>query len=153
MLLLLRLKMSCITEVFYRQQDNKRRESDQAYANKPERRKLRAEQRLENINKEWQKEVIDKKNGNTYQSAMTAPKGAAAPLPSGDATSSEDAIENEGVNKSAVVAPRFCNACQNYGHQRRSSRLCPKNKKSKYYEGKTVQSYRNGNTIEKLLPM
>ena len=146
------LEMSCITEVFYQQQD-KRRESDQAYANKPERRKLRAEQRLENINKEWQKEVIDKKNGNTYQSAMTAPKGAAAPLPSGDATSSEEAIENEGVNKSAVVAPRFCNACQNYGHQRRSSRLCPKNKKSKYYEGKTVQSYRNGNTIEKLLPM
>ncbi len=63
--------MSCITEVFYQQQD-KRRESDQAYANKPERRKLRAEQRLENINKEWQKEVIDKKNGNTYQSAPSS---------------------------------------------------------------------------------
>ena len=122
-------------------------------AGKPERRKLRAEQRLENTNKEWQKEVIDKKNGNTYQSALTAPRGAAAPLPSGDATSSEEAIKNEGVNKSAVVAPRLCNACQNYGHQRRSSRLCPKNKKSKYHEGKTVQSYRNGNTIEKLLPM
>jgi ribosomal protein L32 len=131
------LEMSCMTEVFYQQQD-KRQESDQACANKPERRKLRAEQRLENINKEWQKEVIHKKNGNTYQSAMTAPRGAAAPLLSGDGTSSEEAIDNEGVNKSAVVAPRFCNACQNYGHQRRSSRLCPKNKKSKYYEGKTV---------------
>jgi ribosomal protein L32 len=140
------LDMSCITEVFYQQQD-KRRESDQAYANKPERRKLCAEQSLENINKEWQKEVINKKNGNTYQSAMTAPRGAMAP------TSSKKASENEGVNKSAAVAPKFCNACQNYGHQQRSSRLCPKNKKSKYYEGKTVQSYRNGNTIKKLLPM
>jgi hypothetical protein len=78
--------MSCITEVFYPQQD-KCQETDQAYANKPEKRKLCAEQRLENINKEWQKEVIDKKNCNTYQSAMTAPK-AAAPLPSGDASSS-----------------------------------------------------------------
>jgi hypothetical protein len=41
--------------------------------NKPERRKLRAQQRLANINKEWRKEVIDKQNGNTYQSAMMAP--------------------------------------------------------------------------------
>jgi hypothetical protein len=29
---------------------------------------------------------------------------------------------------------------KNYGHQRRSSRLCPKNNKSKYYEGKTLKS-------------
>jgi hypothetical protein len=34
--------MTTITAVFYKQQD-KRRETDRAYANKPERRKLRAE--------------------------------------------------------------------------------------------------------------
>jgi hypothetical protein len=48
------LGMSSITELFYKQQD-KRQETDQAYANKPERRKLRAQQRLDNINREWQK--------------------------------------------------------------------------------------------------
>jgi hypothetical protein len=138
------LEMSSIIELFYKQQD-KCRETDQAYANKPERRKLRAQQRLDNINREWQKEVIDKKNGITYQSAMTAPTAAAA-LQSRDETTGEGAVNNEGIEE--VADRQFCKACQNYGHQRRSSRLCSKNKKSKYYEGKTVESYRKGNTIE-----
>jgi hypothetical protein len=140
------LKMSSITEAFYKQQD-KRRETDQAYGNKLERRKLCAQQRLDNINRE---EVIDKKNGNMYQSAMTAPIAAAA-LQSRDETTGKDAVDNKGMDK--VVDRQFCKACQDYGHQRRSSRLCPKNKKSKYYEGKTMESYRNGNTIEKCWPM
>jgi hypothetical protein len=35
--------------------------------------------------------------------------------------------------------------------KRRSSRLCPKNRKSKYYEGKTIESYRNGNINRKIM--
>jgi ribosomal protein L32 len=117
---------------------------------KPERRKLCAQRRLDNINREWQKEVIDKKNGNTYRSAMTAPTASAA-LQSRDERTGEGAVANEGIDE--VADRQFYKACQNYGHQRRSSRLCLKNKKSKYYEGKTVESYRKGNTIEKLWPM
>jgi hypothetical protein len=132
------LKMASITKAFYKQQD-KRRETDQAYGNKPERRKLRAQQRLVNINKEWQKEVIDKQNGNTYQSAMMAPS-VAVPSSSETPRTSKGAVENKGVNNSVIVKCQVCKACQNYGHQRRSSRLCPKNKKSKYYEGKTLNS-------------
>jgi hypothetical protein len=64
------LEMSSITAAFYKQQD-KPRAMDKAYANNPE-RKLLAQQRLANINKEWQKELIDKQNGNSYQSAMMA---------------------------------------------------------------------------------
>jgi ribosomal protein L32 len=76
---------------------------------------------------------------------MTAPTAVAA-LQSRDETTGEGAVDNKVMD--AVLDCQFCKACQNYGHQRRSSRLCPKNKKSKYYEGKTVESYRNGNTIE-----
>jgi hypothetical protein len=63
------LHMTTITAVFYKQQD-KRRETDRAYANKPERRKLRAEHRLENINEEWRREVMDKQTDNTYRSGI-----------------------------------------------------------------------------------
>jgi hypothetical protein len=65
------LHMTTITAVFYKQQD-KRSETDRAYANKPERRKLRVEYRLENINKEWRREVIDKQTGNTYRLGIAA---------------------------------------------------------------------------------
>jgi hypothetical protein len=122
------LDLSCIAAAFYNQQD-KRRLMDQLYANTPARRKLRAQQRLENINKEWLKEVIDRRSGNTYQSAMTAPTVVATETHS-DAPVVDGSISEERDRP-------FCRACQNYGHQRRSSRLCPKNiKLSKYYEGK-----------------
>jgi hypothetical protein len=74
------LEMSSISATFYKQQD-RRTHTDQVYTNKPERRKTRAEQRLANINKEWKEEVIDKQNGNTYQSAMMAPNVAPPTTP------------------------------------------------------------------------
>jgi hypothetical protein len=72
------LDMTTITKVFYKQQD-KGCSTDQKYSNKPERRKLCAQQRLENINKECRKEVIDKQSGNTYRLAMMAPTVLAMP--------------------------------------------------------------------------
>jgi hypothetical protein len=125
------LKMSSITNAFYKQQD-KCRATDQVCANKPDRRKLRAQQRLANINKEWQKEVIDKQNGNTYQSAMMAPS-VAAPSSSETPRSSEGPVGNGRMDNEGDGP--FCKACKNYGHQGRCSRLSPKNKKSQYYEG------------------
>ena len=129
------LFMSTITEVFYKQQD-KRRETDKKYANNPERRKLRAEHRLENINEEWRREVIDKQNGNTYRSGMIAP-GQTTPSSSEKEGSSDGPVVDGGVmvNENSRSC---CKACGNYGHQRRSSRLCTKNPKNIHYEGKTV---------------
>jgi hypothetical protein len=121
------LELSCIAAGFYNQQDQ-RRNMDQVYANTPARRKLRAQQRLENINKEWLKEVIDRRSGNTYRSAMTAPTVVATE------THSDTPVVDGSMSKERDRP--FCRACKNYGHQRRSSRLCPKNKLSKYYEGK-----------------
>jgi activator of 2-hydroxyglutaryl-CoA dehydratase len=69
--LALGLHMTTITAVFCKQQD-KGRETDRAYANKPERRKLCAEHRLENIKEEWRREVIDKQAGNTYLLGIAA---------------------------------------------------------------------------------
>jgi hypothetical protein len=111
------LEMTSITKAFHKQQD-KRREADQAYANKPERRKLRAQQRLANINKEWQKEVIDKQNGNTYRSAMMAPS-VVVPSSSETPRTSEGPVSNGRMDKDGDGP--FCKACKNYGHQRRST--------------------------------
>jgi hypothetical protein len=61
---------------------------------------------------------------------------------------------NGGVNKEGDRP--FCKACKNYGHQQRSSRLCSKNKKSRYYEGKTVEisteSYLDTKIITYVIP-
>ena len=127
--------MSTITEVFYKQQD-KCRQTDKKYANNPERRTLGAEHRLENINEEWRREVIDKQNGNTYQSRMMSP-GQATPLSSEKEGLSDGPVVNGGGLENEINGP-FCKACKNYGHQRRSSRLCPKNPKSTHSKGKTV---------------
>jgi hypothetical protein len=83
--------MSTITKIFYKQQD-KRRQTDKKYANNPERRKLCAEHRLENINKEWRREVIDKQNGNTYRSGIMDPGQATPSL-----------LEKEGLSNGPVV--------------------------------------------------
>jgi hypothetical protein len=130
--------MSTITEVFYKQQD-KRRQTDKKYTNNPERRKLGAEHRLENINEEWRREVIDKQNGNTYRSGMMAPDQA-TPLSSEKECSNDGPVVTGGVLENENDRP-FSKACQNYGHQRRSSRLCPKNPKSNHSEGKTLGFY------------
>jgi hypothetical protein len=121
--LALGLELSCIAAAFYNQQD-KRRLMDQVYANTPARRKLQAQQRLENINKEWLKEVVDRKSGNTYRTAMMAPTVVT------ETPSNAPAVDGSlGEERDCP----FCRSCQNYGHQRRSSKLCPKNK---HYEGK-----------------
>jgi hypothetical protein len=130
--------MTTITAVFYKQQD-KRRQTDRAYANKPERRKLRAEHRLENINEEWRREVIDKQSGDTYRSGI-AVTSQTTKSSSEKQSSSKGPVVDGGGFEDENNRP-FCKACKNYGHQRRSSRLCPKNPKSNHYEGKTLRFY------------
>ncbi len=134
------LHMTTITAVFYKQQD-KRRQTDRAYANKPERRKLRAEHRLENINEEWRREVIDKQTGNTYRSGI-AVTSQTTKSSSEKQSSSQGGpvVDGAGGFEDENNRP-FCKACKNYGHQRRSSRLCPKNPKGNHYEGKTMRFY------------
>jgi hypothetical protein len=75
--------MSSITATFFKQQD-KRKLTDQKYEKKPARRKIWAQKRLDNINFEWKREVIDKRNGNPYQSAMMAPAIASQLLTGSD---------------------------------------------------------------------
>jgi hypothetical protein len=130
--------MTTITAVFYKQQD-KRRQTDRAYANKPERRKLRAEHQLENINEEWRREVIDKQTGNMYRSGI-AVTSQTTKSSSEKQSSSKGPVVDGGGFEDENNRP-FCKACKNYGHQCRSSRLCPKNPKSNHYEGKTLRFY------------
>jgi hypothetical protein len=125
------ITMSSVTKSFYRQHD-KRRMADQAYKKSPGRKKIRAKQPLENIHAEWKKEVLDKQKGNTYQSAMTAPTAAAM-----ENDSNEKAGGKVGVARD--ITKLFCKACQNYEHQRGTSKLCHQNPKSKYYKGTCVQ--------------
>jgi hypothetical protein len=69
---------------------------------------------------------------------MMAPT-IAEPLQSRNASSNEGPVNNGRMDDNGDRL--FCKACKNYGHQQISSRLCLKNKKSKYYEGKTVEFY------------
>ena len=134
------LQMTTITAVFYKQQD-KRRQTDRAYANKPERRKLRAEHRLENINEEWRREVIDKQTGNTYRSGIAVTSQTTkSSLEKQSSSQGGPVVDGAGGFEDENNRP-FCKACKNYGHQRRSSRLCPKNPKGNHYEGKTMRFY------------
>ena len=115
------IEMSGITELFFVQHDRKR-DKDALYSANPERRKKRGRLRLESINKEWKREVLDKLKGNTYKSRMMAPK------------------VNETTNKATKAScdnenRPFCNACQNYGHQRISSKRCFKNPTHPKYKG------------------
>jgi hypothetical protein len=128
--LVLGITMSNVTKRYYEQHD-KRITKDRVYANKPGRMKIRAQQRLANINAEWKREILDKMKGNTYKSRMTAPTAA-----SKDDDSNEETDQNGGV--AGDITKVFCNACQNYGHQRRTSKLCHKNPKNKYYKGTCV---------------
>jgi hypothetical protein len=96
------LYMTTITIVFYKQQD-KRRETDQAYANKPERRKLRAEHQLENINEEWRREVIDKQTGNMYRSCIGATSHTKKSSSGGNKVRAEDRSLMEVVSKMRTI--------------------------------------------------
>jgi hypothetical protein len=64
--------MSGITATFYKQQDQQEQWIESMQTSLKE-GSFEHSKGLANINKEWQKEVIDKQNGNTYQSAMMAP--------------------------------------------------------------------------------
>jgi hypothetical protein len=89
--------------------------------------------KLENINKEWKKEIIDKRNGNTYRLKMMAPKVGTK----NDESVLATALLQGTTDKN--VARKFCKACQSYGlHQQKTSLLCPKNPNSVHYIGKCV---------------
>jgi hypothetical protein len=104
------LELSSITQAFYKQQD-KRKTTNQVYAKKPERRKLQEQQSLANINKELQKEVVNKQNGNTYQSAIMMAPTIAAPLSLETQSSSKGPVDN-GKRDDWGDHP-FCKACKN----------------------------------------
>ncbi len=125
------IKMSNITGRFYEQHD-RRRATDAAYGKKPERMIIRSKKKIDNIRREWKKDVIDKKKGNTYRSqiAGTEPKEKKSKKrkrggEKGDATGKDGKV-------------LYCKTCKNYGHQRRSSTKCRKNPASEYYEGEPV---------------
>ncbi len=63
--------------------------------------------------------------------------GQATPSSSEKEGSSDGPVVDGGVMVNEN-SRSFCKACGNYGHQRRSSRLCTKNPKNIHYEGKTV---------------
>jgi hypothetical protein len=125
--------MTGITATFFKQHD-KRGATDAAYAKKTARRRLRAQRKLDNMNREWKREVIDKQMGDTYRSRMAGPVIS----PPTCASKVDDGTEPEVVGGVVGVTRPFCKACQSYGHKRRTSKLCPKNSKSKYYNGTYV---------------
>jgi hypothetical protein len=137
--------MLSITESFYRQHDKKRL-TDRLYAKTPARRKIRAKQRLENINKEWKREFLDKKRGHAYHSRMTAPTAAATELNKNCKEQGSVAEVSVAVREGSVpqvsVAGRipidklYCKGCENYGHQRKNSRHCHLNPVNKHYKGR-----------------
>jgi hypothetical protein len=59
--------MTSITATFLQQHD-KRRKVVVVYTKKAAGRRLQAQRKLENMNREWKREVIKKQKGNTYQS-------------------------------------------------------------------------------------
>ncbi len=66
-------------------------------------------------------------------SRMTASKVTAMQVLRGNV-----ATKANGTGAAGAINRPYCNACQNYGHQHRTtSKLCPKNKKSQYYDGTT----------------
>jgi hypothetical protein len=126
------ITMSPVSRLYYRQVD-RRRKADQTYAKSFERKKKRAMQKLETINEAWRIETVDKRKGHTYQSGMAGPTVVGA----------TDETEVVGEEGDVVVASRpFCRACGNYGHQRRTSRLCTQNTRSQHYQGTSVDCLR-----------
>ena len=104
--------MTNVARKYYQQHDRKRK-SDREYATTKERRKRRAEKKLEMIRSVWKSEVEDKRDGHTYQSRMAAPKVT---------TRHGGRKKKDGDGSSP-----FCRACGNYGHSCRTSKMCPKN--------------------------
>jgi hypothetical protein len=124
--LVIGITMTEPTASFYREMD-KRRLHDRTYTNTPEFRKKRAKRKMEMMKRDWKKEVEDKQQGHTYRSNMAAPS---APHAKKDAPSSSQPDGNKTMGDGAAKKKRvFCNACQNYGHMRRTSKLCTKNPK------------------------
>ncbi len=121
------IRMSSVTARYYHQHDQKRKR-DRNYAKTPARKKKRAKQQLDQIQKAWQSEVGDKDKGHMYQSRMAAPQ----------VTGTHEET-NEGVG--GVSLP-FCNACGCYGHQGRSSLQCAHNPRNKNHQGAYVHSVR-----------
>jgi hypothetical protein len=125
------IKMSNITGCFYQQHDQ-RRATDAAYGKKPERMIIRSKKKIDNIRREWKKDVIDKKKGNTYRSRIAGTE----PTEKKSKKRKRGGEKGDATGKDGKVL--YCKTCKNYGHQRRSSTKCRKNPASEYYEGEPV---------------
>jgi hypothetical protein len=62
---------------------------------------------------------VDKIEGNTYESRITAPKVKGKKVKGPKAATAK---------AKGDVTVKYCQSCKNYGHQRKSSGLCPNNK-------------------------
>lgn len=125
------IKMSNITGRFYQQHD-RRRATDAAYSKKPEQMIIRSKKKIDNIRREWKKDVIDKKKGNTYRSKIAGTE----PTEKKSKKRKRGGEKGDATGKDGKVL--YCKTCKNYGHQRRSSTKCRKNPASEYYEGEPV---------------
>jgi hypothetical protein len=123
--------MMTTTSSFYKETD-KKREADKIIQMSLEYCAKRAKHKLDKINREWQKDIIDKQEGNTYQSRMTGPS----------TTNNRPSVDVNGLDENGVKI-KFCKACKKYGRMRRTSLQCTKNPKSQYYttavEGTYIQ--------------
>jgi hypothetical protein len=117
------LTMTSATRQFFKQHDRKRK-ADRIGTQTPTHRAKRARFKLQKIQTAWKLEVLDKQKGHTYRSGVGAPK--------------VDGTNLELAGDFGDASIKVCNACGNYGHQRRSSYKCPKNPRSKVYEGTHV---------------
>jgi hypothetical protein len=114
-----------VTTMCYRQHDQKRR-AVQIYAKTHVRRKKCTMMKLEKIRSAWTQETGDRKRGHTYKSSMAGPTVIPSTVEKGD----DDIVP---------ASTPYCQAsCGNYGHQRRTSKLCTKHPRSKQYEGTYV---------------
>jgi hypothetical protein len=125
------IRMSTVTDTYYKQHDRKRK-SSAAYKKRPDRRVIRAKRKLECISKEWKRQVQDRAEGSTYQSRV------ATGMESGVVKSRPKKKKKSSSSGGVADSRKFCKTCQNYGHVRVSSMKCTRNPKSKNYEGKSV---------------
>jgi hypothetical protein len=85
----------------------------------------RAEIKLEQIQKAWKTEVEDKAQGHTYRSRMSTPMVAGSQV-----------TMDGGAGGGSTP---FCRACENYGHQGRTSKKRTQNPSSEHYQGAYVE--------------
>ena len=115
--------MTTFNEAYYKQIDRKRG-ADKIIQASDEYRYNRSKRKIDKITTEWQKCIVDKLEGTTYESGIAGPTGS----------NDKPAIVNQ---KPAAL----CKACGNYGHQRKSSSKCTMNPKNPYYVTPVAGTY------------